>query len=99
MVRKFSIGRFATRRGYVHSHFEDTIFTSPSGDGTACTCSFEQQARAVCKAKAVPLFLLYFKVQSTRPSPRPPALQSSALPTELILPRLNKPKRTLLLTD
>ena len=41
-------------------------------------------------AKAVPSFLGYFKALSNGPpresNPRPPALQSSALPTELINP-------------
>ena len=41
-------------------------------------------------AKGVPSFLSYFKALSNGPpresNPRPPALQSSALPTELINP-------------
>ena len=48
-----------------------------------------QAASAQCKG--VPLFLSYFMTLSSGPAlgiePGPPALQSSALPTELILPR------------
>ena len=42
---------------------------------------------AVCRAKAVPSFLSYFMTLSIGSvlNPRPPALQSSALPAELIL--------------
>ena len=51
---------------------------------------------AVCKAKGVPSFLSYFKTTywsgsgESNPRPLPPVLQSSALPTELILPRQKK---------
>ena len=42
-----------------------TIFTSPSGDGTASTWSSEpREGPAVCSAKAVPSFLSYFKTLS-----------------------------------
>ena len=47
---------------------------------------------AVYRAKEAPSFLHYFKTLNIgpvpEPNPRPPALQSSALPTELILLRL-----------
>ena len=45
-----------------------------------------------CRAMEVPSFLSYFKTLSIVPAresnPQPPALQSSALPTDLNLPRL-----------
>ena len=51
---------------------------------------------AICRAKAVSSFLSYFRpgvsVRSGESNPRPPALQSSALPTELLLPRVEKKK-------
>ena len=50
--------------------------------------SESREGLAICRAKAVPSFLSYFKTLSIVPTqesnPRPPALQSSALPTELI---------------
>ena len=59
----------------------DTIFTSPNGEGLAA-----------CSADEVLSFLSHFKtLRMVRPresNPRPPALQSNALPAELILPRL-----------
>ena len=53
---------------------------------------------AIFRAKAVPSFLSHFEtleywrvlVQSRESNPRPPALQSIALPSELILPRLKR---------
>ena len=51
-----------------------------------------REGPAACRAKEVPSFLSYFKTLSIgrarESNPRPPALQSSALLTELILPRL-----------
>ena len=65
----------------------DTIFTSPTRDGTAILCGLPHEGLAVCRAKAVPLFLSYFKTLSIGPvresNLQPPTLQSSALPTEL----------------
>ena len=66
---------------------------------TACSLHFTwlskpREAQAICGAKAVPSVLSYFKTLSTGPVPgieptaRPTALHSSALPTEVILPRL-----------
>ena len=57
--------------------------------------SFEpREGLAFCRAKAVPSFLSYFKTLSIGPAreskPRPPALLSSALPTEIIMSRLIK---------
>ena len=57
--------------------------------------SFEpREGLAICRAKAVPSFLSYFKTLSIGPAresnPRPPALLSSALPTEIIPSRLIK---------
>ena len=50
-----------------------------------------REGQAACSAKEVPSFLSHFKTLSNGPvqesNPRPPALQSSALPTKLILPR------------
>ena len=42
---------------------------------------------AACSAKEVPSFLSHFKTLSQESNRRPSALQSNALPTELILPR------------
>ena len=74
----------------------DTIFTSRNRDGTAILRGHPGTRRSIrldIIAKVVPSFLSYFKVLSNGPpresNPRPPALQSSALPTELILPRSN----------
>ena len=69
----------------------DTISTSPTGVGTAISIwSYEsREGPAVCSAKVVLSVLSYFK------TPRPLALQSSALPTELVL-LLGKSKKTLL---
>ena len=48
-----------------------------------------REGLAICKAEAIPSFLSHFKtlsvVRSLKSNPRPPAHQSSALPTELIL--------------
>ena len=50
-----------------------------------------REGLAACSAKEVPSFLSYFKTLSNGPgwesNPQPPARQSNALPTELILPR------------
>ena len=43
---------------------EDTIFTSPTGDRTAILCGLPHEGLAVCRAKAVPSFLSYFKTLS-----------------------------------
>ena len=73
----------------------DTIFTSPTGDGTAILRGHPSHAKVYPFAGQREY--LHFSV-SLRPwvlvrpresNPRPPALQSSALPTELILPRFN----------
>ena len=70
----------------------DTIFTSPTGDRTAISMwsSEPRDGPAVCSAKAVPSFLSYHLrpwvlVRPRESNPRPCALQSSALPTELVL--------------
>ena len=48
----------------------DTIFTSPTGDGTAILRGRPtHESLAVCKAKAVPSFLSYFKTLSFGPAP------------------------------
>ena len=64
----------------------DTIYTSPTGEGTAIsTWSSEPgEGPATCSAKTVPSFFRYFKtlVRPRESNPRPPALQSSALLTE-----------------
>ena len=71
----------------------DTIFTSRNRDGTAILRGHPGTRRSIrlhIIAKVVPSFLSYFKALSNGPpresNPRPPALQSSALPTELINP-------------
>lgn len=69
-------------------------FSSPNGDGTAILRGHPSHAKVspLAVAKEVPSFLSHFKTLSNGPAgesnPRPPALQSNALPTELILPRL-----------
>ena len=69
-----------------------TISMSPTWDQTATLCP--SKGLAICRAKAVHVLsmLSYFKTLSTGQvlgiEPRPPALQSSALPTELVLPQL-----------
>ena len=73
----------------------DTILTSPNGDGTAILRGHPSHAKV--SPLAVQRKYLHFSVilrpwVMVRPresNPRPPALQSNALPTELILPRLN----------
>ena len=74
----------------------DTIFTSPTGEGTAILRGHPSHAKvrpAACRAKGVPSFSSvilrpWVLVRSRESNPGTPALQSSALPTELILPRL-----------
>ena len=71
----------------------DTIFTSPNGDGTAILRGHPSHAKV--SPLAVQRKYLHFSVilgpwVMVRPRElnlRPPALQSNALPTELILPR------------
>ena len=71
----------------------DNIIMSPTGDRSRhfTRSSKPRKGLATCISKAVPSFLSYFKTLSNGPSresnPRPPALQSSALQTELILLR------------
>ena len=73
----------------------DTIFTSPNGDGTAILRGHPSHAKV--SPLAVQRKYLHFSVilrpwVMVRPresNPRPPALQSNALPTKLILPRVN----------
>ena len=49
----------------------DTIFTSPTGDGTAISTwsSESREGPAVCSAKTVPSFLRYFDTLSIGPAP------------------------------
>ena len=69
----------------------DTIFTSPNGDGTAILRGHPSHAKV--SPLAVQRKYLHFSVilrpwVMVRPresNPRPPALQSNTLPTELIL--------------
>ena len=76
----------------------DTIFTSPSGDGTAILRGYPSQAKVsplAVQRKCLHFSVILRPLVMVRPresNPRPPALQSNALPTELILPRLNKSK-------
>ena len=69
------------------------LFTSPIADGTAILRGHTSHGRRSrhLQGKAVPSFLSYFKTLSIGPAPgiepaTDPALQSSALPPELILP-------------
>ena len=71
----------------------DTILTSPTGDGTAILRGHPSHAKV--QSPAGQRKYLHFSVilrpwvlvRPRESNPRPPALQSSALPTELILPR------------
>ena len=73
----------------------DTSFTFPTGDGTAILRGHLSHAKVSPFAgqKQYLYFLSYFKpwvlVRPRESNPRPSALHSRALPTELILPRLN----------
>ena len=67
------------------------LFTSPIADGTAILRGHPSHGRRFrhLQGKAVPSFLSYFKTLSIGPAPgiepaTNPALQSSALPPELI---------------
>ena len=69
-----------------------TIFTSPTGDGTAILRGHPSHARTSrhLQGNAVPLFLSYFTTLGIGSAPgiepaTDTALQSSALPPELIL--------------
>ena len=71
----------------------DTIFSSPTGDGTAILRGHPSHAKV--QPLAVQRDYLHFSVMLKRPwvmvqaresNPRPPTLQSCALPTELIPP-------------
>ena len=60
----------------------DTIFTSPTGEGTAISTwsSEPREYPAVWSAKAVPSFLSYFKTLSIGPAPGiEPATSRSAV--------------------
>ena len=48
----------------------DTIFTSPTGDGTAILQGYpSHEGLAACSAKGVPSFLSYLKTLSVGPAP------------------------------
>ena len=74
----------------------DTNFTSPTGDGTAILRGHPSHAKV--QPPAGQRKYLHFSVilrpwvlvRPRESNPQPPALQSSALPTELILPRFFK---------
>ena len=76
---------------------EDTIFTSLSGDGNAILLGHREprEGLAARSSKGMPSFLSYFKtlIMSIGPvlgiEPTTSALQTSALLTEVILPRKN----------
>ena len=69
----------------------DTSFMSPT-DRHFTWSSEPREGLATCNAKGVPYFSVILRpwvlVRSRESNPRPPALQSRALPTGLILPRL-----------
>ena len=77
----------------------EIIFTSPNGDGTAILRGHPSHAKV--SPLAVQRKYLHFSVilrpwVMVRPrelNPRPPVLQSNALPTELILPRLERKRK------
>ena len=70
----------------------DTIFTSPTGDWTAILRGRPSHAKVsplVVQRKYLHFSVIlrpWVMVRSRESNPRPPALQSNALPTELILP-------------
>ena len=74
---------------------ENTIFTSLTGDGNAILLGHREprEGLAACTSKGMPSFLSYFNTLSTGPvlgvEPTTSALQTSALLTEVILPRKN----------
>ena len=73
----FSVNVFSTK-----VLIGDTIFTSPTGDGTAISTwsSEPREGPAVCSAKAVSSFLSYFKTLSIGPAPGiEPATSCSAV--------------------
>ena len=71
-VLSLSINVFSTK-----VIIEDTIFTSPSGDGTAILRGHQSHAKV---AKGVPSFLSYFKTLSIGPALRiEPATSRSAV--------------------
>ena len=73
----------------------DTIFTSPTGDGTAISRGHPRHAKVwpFSGQRKYLHFSVILRPWVLAPSPgpgrnpRPPALQSSALSTELVLPR------------
>ena len=73
----------------------DTIFTSPTGDGTAILRGHPSHAKFQPLAvqweylhfSVIFKTLSYVLVRPLESNPRPSALQSNARPTELILPR------------
>ena len=73
----FSVNVFSTK-----VLIGDTIFTSPTGDGTAISTwsSEPREGPAVCSAKTVSSFLSYFKTLSIGPAPGiEPATSRSAV--------------------
>ena len=68
----------------------DTIFTSPTGDGTAILRGHPSHAKVYPFAGQREYLHFSVLVRPRESNPRSPALQSSALPTELILPRSKK---------
>ena len=67
----------------------DTILTSPTGDGTAILRGHPRHAKVKPLRQHLQFSVIFLKTlsigRSRESNPRPPALQSSALPTELIL--------------
>ena len=72
---------------------DDTIFTSPTKEGTAILRCHPSHAisRLQGKGSTFPTFAVILRpwvlVRPRESNPRPPGLQSSDLPTELILAR------------
>ena len=78
----------------VHAPLEAYAFDARFGKRSVFI--LDPRLLAICRAKAVSSFLSYFRpgvsVRSGESNPRPPALQSSALPTELFLSRVEREK-------
>ena len=79
----------------IHLARKYKLWTALTADGNHhfMWSSEPHEGLATCRAKEVPSFLSYFKtwvlVQPWESNLCPPALQSSTLPTELILPQQN----------
>ena len=68
------------------------VFSTPSGDGTAILRGYPSNAKVYPFTHFSVILRPWVLFRSRLSSPRPPAQQSSALPADLIMLRLNEPK-------